>query len=357
MTLAGSWLGPQIDYRREGLHVFTEADVGEIDRALAHLRGLGDLDFPEITPQTFPLERVGADMTSLRQRLLDGRGFVLLRGIPRARYDVDDMARIYFGLGSHLGVPMVQSHLGDLLGHVIDVSDLEPRSRGYRKGGGQEMHADSTDLCDIVGLMCLRRARSGGASRISSALAVWQSLQQDRPDLAEVLRRGYYFRRGDADGEQAQRWQSEERIAAFAESDGRVSCYLVGSYPRRAAAAGGRPLSALEAEALAEAERRAASPSFYLDMSFDEGDIQFLNNRIILHGRTDYVDDPALSQRRHLMRLWLRVPSWPALPPQQVFNTPAEQQLWAGNRHRLAELPSVHLQHLAGLARSGTADT
>lgn len=347
MANANSWRGPEVDYRREALHVFSASEITEIDRGLRHLRSLGELDFPEINPDTFPLDAVGDFMRGLRDQLRDGRGFILLRGIPRAEYSADDMARIYFGLGSHLGIPMVQSHLGDLLGHVIDVSDVEPKSRGYRKGGGQEMHVDSTDVCDIVGLMCLRSARSGGLSRISSALAVWEAILADRPDLAEVLQRGFYFRRGEADGAQAKRWQSTERVAAFAESGGRVSCYFVGSYPRRAAAAGGKPLSAIEKEAIEEVERLAASEAFYLDMSFAEGDIQFLNNRIIFHGRTDYEDDRAFSRRRHLLRLWLRVPSWPSLPPRQIFNTEAEQQLWSRNRRPRGEFPSIHLRDIA----------
>ena len=123
-------------------------------------------------------------MESLPERLRNGCGFLMLRGLPRDRYSDDDMARIYFGLGAYIGTTMTQSYLGDLLGHVVDVSDLEPKSRGYRKGGGQLMHTDS---CDIIGLMCLRTAISGGESRISSALTVHNWLAEHRPDLLEVL--------------------------------------------------------------------------------------------------------------------------------------------------------------------------
>lgn len=49
---------------------------------------------------------------------------------------------IYTGLGAYLGKPTVQSCAGDVLGHVIDVSAIEPESRGYRKGGGQDMHVE-----------------------------------------------------------------------------------------------------------------------------------------------------------------------------------------------------------------------
>lgn len=87
-----------------------------------------------------------------------GRGFLLLRGLPRERYQLDDLARIYYGLGVYIGRPAPQSYLGELLGHVIDVSDVEENARGYHKGGAQRMH---TDNCDIVSLFGVRAAKIG----------------------------------------------------------------------------------------------------------------------------------------------------------------------------------------------------
>lgn len=339
------WRGPELDFVAVGLHVLAEAEIAEIDRALRHLAGRPRLDLPEIDRDAFPLDRVGLMLEGLRRRLYAGPGFLLLRGLPRERYTHDDMARIYFGMGAYIGLPMVQSGAGDLLGHVIDVSDVEPESRGYRKGGGLNMHVDSTDLCDIIGLMCLHGAKWGGASRVSSSLAVYTAIAATRPDLAEVLCRGFYYRRNDGDGERATSMESPARIPAFAESDGEVSCFLVTNYIRRAAAAG-HPLSAIEEEALAEVQRLAGSPAFYLDMNFAPGDIQFLNNRIIFHGRTDYEDFPDFADRRHLMRLWLKVPDWPTLPGAQRFSTEEDQRMWARNRRPNMELPSVHLAHI-----------
>src|SRR3954454_7180162 len=168
-----AWTGATIDYRTDGLHTLSAAEVEEIDVALAHLRSCGELDFPAITADTFPLPSLSSFFHQLRHELRFGRGFVLLRGLPRERYTTDDMARIYFGLGAHIGTPLPQSWQGELLGHVIDVSDIEPGARGYHTGGAQRFHTDS---CDIVSLMCLRAANAGGASRICSAIAVHRRL-------------------------------------------------------------------------------------------------------------------------------------------------------------------------------------
>lgn len=335
----GAWKGPEIDWTQQGLHVLSDAQVQEIDHALAHLLSLGDVDFPDITPERFPLDTVGTLMRSLPDRLRHGCGFLMLRGLPRERYSDDDMARVYFGLSCYVGRPMTQSYLGDLIGHVVDVSDLEPKSRGYRKGGGQLMHTDS---CDIIGLMCLRTAISGGESRISSALTVHNWMLQHRPDLLKVLTEGLYLKRTDEDGRRATRTYSEHKVPFFHGENGEVTCYLPTGYARLAEKSGQRPFTPEESEALYVVRKAAASPEHTLDMGFKDGDIQFLNNRIMVHGRTDYEDHKALPQRRHLLRMWLRIDAWPKMPAQQVFHTDEDMALWSRGRRPLMELPSIH---------------
>lgn len=206
------------------------------------------MDFPDVTPETFPLDTVGKLMASLPKRLREGAGFLMLRGLPRDSYSDDDMARIYFGLGAYIGKTMTQSYLGDRLGHVVNVSDYEPKSRGYRKGGGQLMHTDS---CDIIGLMCLRTAISGGESRISSALTVHNYLLEHHPRSLEVLRRGLFLKCTDEDGRRATRTFSEHRVPFFAEDgQGEITCYLPTGYARLAEKSGQCPFSQEESDAL-----------------------------------------------------------------------------------------------------------
>lgn len=344
----GAWKGPEIDWTQEGLHVLSDAQLKEIDDALQHLLAQGDVDFPDITQQNFPLGSVGSLMGSLPKRLRDGCGFLMLRGLPRDRYSDDDMARIYFGLGSYIGRTMTQSYLGDLLGHVVDVSDLDPKGRGYRKGGGQLMHTDS---CDIIGLMCLRTAISGGASRISSALTVHNYLAEYHPEALDILRRGLFLKRTDEDGRHATRTYSEKPVPFFTEHDGEVTCYLPTGYARLAEKSGQVPFGEAESQALLLARKAAASPEHYLDMGFKEGDIQFLNNRMMVHGRTDYEDYKELPKRRHLLRMWLRVESWPKMPTEQIFHTDEDMRLWSVSRRPRMELPSIHDRDLlAGTA-------
>jgi hypothetical protein len=331
-----------MDYRTDGLHTLAASEVAEIDAALAHLRSLGEVDFPAITPETFPLPELGVFLRDLRQELRFGRGFLLLRGIPRERYSTDDMARIYFGLGAYIGTPVPQSWQGELLGHVIDVSDIEPGARGYHAGGAQRFHTDS---CDVVALMCLRAAKSGGASRICSAIAVHRRLERERPDLLQALYDGFIFRRREVDAEYGSGIQVRP-ISVFARTGDEISVYLSGDYPNRAVAAGDAVMTPVQREALDFVQRIAASPDTYLDMNIAEGDIQFLNNRLLLHGRTGYEDHRDMADRRHLLRLWLRVPDWPALPEVQGMHTAEDHPLWLCQRSRLMELPSRYLAEI-----------
>jgi hypothetical protein len=342
-----AWRGTSIDWKSECLHVLQAAEIEEIDRALQHLHSLGDLDLPDITKASFPLHATVRTLAKVRDSLWRGRGFAMLRGLPRERYSADDMARIYFGLGAYLGQPMVQSYLGEVLGHVMDHSDLEAQPRGYHAGGHMGMHTDS---CDIVGLMCLRTARSGGASRIASAVAVHDALLASRSDVLETLFRGFFYRRMDADAVFGSgSVLSRQRVPVFApapQAPSPLTCYFLGGYARRAAARGDASLSGAELEAIECVERLAESPDFHLDMNFAEGDIQFLNNRLVLHGRTDYEDAPAISERRHLLRLWLAVPDWPPLPDAQVFHTAEDRASWARQRTARMEMPSAYVAAL-----------
>ncbi len=337
-----AWQGSSIDLREEGVRVLSSAEVEEIDAALRHLHSLGEVDFPDITPDSFPLPTLSGHLAGLGDELRFGRGFLLLRGLPRERYSLDDLARIYVGLGAHIGRLTPQSYQGELLGHVIDVSDIEAEARGYHAGGAQGMH---TDNCDIVSLLCVRAARSGGVSRFVSAAAVHNRLLEERPDLLEALYGAYVFRRMERDAEFGD-GALVKQVVIFSRESGEFSCNVSGSYPRRAVAAGDAVMTQRQSEALDALKRISASPDLDLDMTIGEGDIQFLNNRTILHGRTGYEDWPEVLQRRHLMRLWLQVPSWPDLPDNQGMHSPADHPLWLRQRRPSMEVPSRYLAEM-----------
>jgi len=100
-------------------------------------------------------------------------------------------------------------------------------------------------------------------------------------------------------------------VPVFAKSDGAMQSYLLPMTIRQAEEEG-YPLAAAEQAALDKITEIASRPDVYLDMEFQPGDIQFLNNRVIFHARTDYRDDPDPELKRLLLRIWLMMPDWPA---------------------------------------------
>ena len=144
----------------------------------------------EIGPNDFALPEMAEDLARIRAELVDGRGIVLLRGLPVEQYTVDELAMIYWGLGTHWGRGLSQSHHGDRIGFVTHNPDRGENWRGYQSQAGQKFH---TDADDIVGLFCIRPAMKGGLSRLISASSIYNEIAKDRPDLLAPLAEGYYF--------------------------------------------------------------------------------------------------------------------------------------------------------------------
>jgi hypothetical protein len=290
-----------------------EADEGdELVRAALPWRGR---PLQDLTRDQFAIPTLLPKLATAAHTLEHGRGFVMFRGLPAERLPQEVVEVIYWGIGLHLGVGVSQSAAGDRLGHVFDRGAAD-QERYYTRGGALEFHMDPVD---VVGLLCLRTALSGGASRIVSAGEVHNVILAERPDLLRILRRGFHnSRRGHGQG------TSAAPVPVFADAVHGLECYFLPQTIRQAAEEG-YPLSALEKEAIALIGAVANRSGLYLDMDFRMGDIQFLSNRTILHARTDYVDPPEPERKRHLLRLWLMMPQWPPRPAAMVFHDRVDQ--------------------------------
>ena len=73
------WRGPAMARSRDWLYNLTTDDVAEIEAAISALRGR---DMLEVTRADFPLPRFGGILRDIARELIEGRGFVLLRGLP-----------------------------------------------------------------------------------------------------------------------------------------------------------------------------------------------------------------------------------------------------------------------------------
>jgi hypothetical protein len=60
------------------------------------------------------------------------------------------------------------------------------------------------------------------------------------------------------------------------------------------------------AAALAAVQSVFDQPELHVELGFEPGQIQYVNNRATGHARTEFVDFPEPGRKRHLVRLWLR---------------------------------------------------
>ena len=270
--------------------------------AAARRLAADDIGRERIDAAAFPLPGLEADLVRWATMLARGRGVLRLRGFPIDELDERETELGFIGFGAHLGRPVGQNRQGELLTHIRDerLPDDGTTVRLYRTRERQDFH---TDGADIVGLLCLHRALRGGESKIVSSGAIYNEMLRTRPDLLEELHRPMCW---DRQGEQGAGEQPWFELAPINEIDGAARVFYLGWYIRAAQQHPEVPrLTEAQIEAMELLESLANDPTFHLEMEFEPGDVQLVNNGRILHAREAYddADDPA--ERRHLLRLWL----------------------------------------------------
>ena len=311
------WSAKEFSGRDDWIHILSKHALKDIDLAVNRIRARGD-KLDDVTVSDFDLPSLSSDLSEIKQILEKRRGFVLLKGLGNAGYGEEELELAFWGIGTHLGMGVSQSFRGDRLGHVRDLGE---KDRYYTAGGELEMHMDPTD---IAGLLCVQPSETGGLSKIASSLNVHNIILEERPELMKTLYEGFIYSRRQADyGGENQ--PPSYRIPVFAEHVESLICHFLPISVRLAALNHNIMMTDAEIEALALVGEVAQRPDVCIEMDFKHGDIQFLNNRVILHARTDYSDpeDPAL--KRHLLRLWLMVDSWPPLPQHMRMQGPTDR--------------------------------
>ena len=307
-----AWYGPDMVARSdEWLYELSEEEVAEIDAAVAALMA-SDTDLLDVDRESFRLPTLAKELDRIQDEVVDGRGFVLIRGLPVESYTIEEAALAYLGIGSYFGWAIPQNAKGHVLGHVRDIG-LDPNNPEHRLYGTTARHLFHTDSCDIVGLLCLQTARSGGQSKIASSVTVYNEMLKQRPDLVRVMMQPFYT---DRKGEIPEGKGPFYEMPIFNPYGG----YLTTTYNRDFITAAQRfdevpGLREDQTAAMDLADEIAAGDEVRLDMDFRRGDMQFIHNHQVLHSRTPYEDYDEPERKRHLLRLWLAPPNCRPLAP------------------------------------------
>ena len=306
LTGPAAWRGSDLAGDNSWIHQLSPETIAALDAALAQVKQRG-LSFPQFNREDFSLPpQVQQQLLAHADELENGKGFLVLRGLPVERYTDEDINIVYYGLGLHMGQPVRQNPRGDLLGLVMHVGDASQKTtRVYETNLYLPYHSDPSD---VVGLLCVRKAKSGGLSSLISVAAIYNEILRTNPEYLGLYYRQWYFEH------LCEPQPSLSPIFSFHE--GKLSCRYLRQYIELGHEIRKLPLSAVEIEALDLFDQMINDPALKLDMMLEPGDLQFANNYAVLHSRNGFEDYEAQEQRRKMLRLWLKMPNARQLAPE-----------------------------------------
>ena len=302
------WRGPELD-PNDWIRPFKPEHLKEIDAALRRVERRG-IPLAEMRKEDFEIPGFAEDLADMRSELQSGVGVQMYRGFPVRDYTKEQLRAIYWGIALNTGMPLTQSRHGDVIGDVRALGTGMHEFAGRAYTSNEELHFHC-DPCDVVALFALRVAKRGGMTKMVSIVAIHNEMARTAPDLLAALYQPvvYSWRGNQRPGE-----PSEYEHPVFAMVDGRFVSKYSPSYIEWGYKMRGIEMPKAVAGGLAMINRLANDPAYHLEKPFYPGDLQFANNMLMLHARTEFEDFDDPNERRHLLRLWLAVPDSPRLP-------------------------------------------
>lgn len=270
------------------------------------------VELDSLTMNDFPMPSLDAISSDMRDQLSCGRGLVKISGFEVSNYSLAETKLAFIGLSLHLGIPVSQSYRGDYVGEVIDRKDPDD-SRRYHNGGEFIMHRDPTS--DVVGLLAIRRGKTGGESRLISSGMVHNVLLQEHPELMQTIYDGFPYMRTTPDRGKSKLY-TQHRIPAFKfHPSGEMLAHYIPGFSEFYQERDG--LAADHIEVVAQTAIKEVlwnRPELYLETMMQPGDMQFVNNRLLMHARADYEDWDEPEKYRLLLRVWLMLAGQSKVP-------------------------------------------
>jgi alpha-ketoglutarate-dependent taurine dioxygenase len=284
-----------------------DACLGELLAIVAELRA-GPLPLLLLRPDMFELTACRAFAARIRQALSAGVSFAVVDRVPLADITLDEAKTLYWIFSSLIARPVAQKLDGTMIYDVHDTGLQALPGSGIRPDKTNvdlTFHNDNAynkTMPEVVGLFCLRQARSGGLSRAISFQSAHNCLLEDYADLLPRFYQPFPFDR------QREHFPGEEPIfhAPMFEYDGRLRARLAPYQVKNGYAMLGESVDPTTAAAIAALDEVFSRADLAAEHYMQPGQIQYVNNREIGHSRTGFVDHEAPELRRYLVRMWLR---------------------------------------------------
>ncbi len=273
----------------------------------------------KLTASDFALPTLSKKISSLREDLEGGRGFVVVHGMPVERFSLEEAQVMHWCFGQHLGYPEPQDKAGKLFHVVTDTGANVETTDNIRSFQTNDELTFHTDGADVFALLCFRPAKSGGGSRLVSSTAIYNELLQRDQKLAAILTAPFHF-----DARAQNPWEKQtQTVPIFNLHDGMVSALYKRRYIELAQRFEDVPkLTDKQIAAMDLLDEVANDPNMHLALNLEPGDLEIANNATCFHARFNYsdYDDPRL--KRCMLRLWLSLPNGRPLP--KIFETTRE---------------------------------
>ncbi|MEU7167138.1 TauD/TfdA family dioxygenase [Streptomyces morookaense] len=233
-----------------------------------------------------------ADLAAhVARRLRHGRGFAVIRGCPVAGRTDQECAAMCRRLAASLGTPRPADP-----GDFVTVADKAGLGKTDLALG---LHTDRTPAPrppGVLGLLCVRQAAQGGDTLLASGHTVHNRLLGDHPWALPRLCRDFHFGRGPG---------FDRRRPVFQRHGAGLRVHYNRRGIERAHHEAGAPLTPDERAALDAVDRILSDPRTVLRIPLQPGDLLWLDNTVVLHGRTAFTDAPEPGARRCLVRVWV----------------------------------------------------
>lgn len=249
-------------------------------------------------------DRAQAELAALMRTYLDaGGGVLVLTGLPTARAAGEQAVLRATRL---MGEPLPQNREGTLVREVRDrglTISQQGRTRYSDSRFGGDLHTDGAEAPlpapDAFTLFCVRQATHGGALQCLHVRDIEPALG---PAAARMLRRPFHFdRRGD---QEAGEPPTVAKPVLFTQRGRPAITYLRSYIEHGHDHPGTPPLTADHRSALDALDTVIATSTAVLTGKLREGELAVFDNLSLLHGRTEFHDDP--DHTRLLLRTWVR---------------------------------------------------
>ena len=300
--------------RSDWLLSIPDAALAELDDLAGRLSDY-DGAIEALDPQDYALEAVAEMMAEVRERLDQGLGFALLDRLPVERWGERSSKAVAWLLTSQLGPVVMQKLDGTRLYEVKDSgAKLGYGVRRSVTNLNQDFHTDGGWLAEapeIVSLVCLRQARSGGSSRVASLAHAHNEMLARHPRLLARLYGNFLW---DRQAEHAPEESKSSLHPVFAWRGGKLIARHYDDYVRKGYQLLERPLDDDGAAALSAMKAIVDEPESWIEFRLESGQIEYVNNHLLAHARGAFEDDDT-GGGRCLLRLWNRRAGGVALEP------------------------------------------